>query len=74
MSSTITQPDCDIIQLPREGWVRKPDLCKHFGVSARTIERWMTAGMPYRKGIPGKSVQQDSVRFRLSDCEVWLQK
>jgi phage terminase Nu1 subunit (DNA packaging protein) len=57
----------------QERWVRKGELVDHFGVSSRTVERWMAAGMPYRKGIPGKKREkQDSVRFKLAECEAWL--
>jgi phage terminase Nu1 subunit (DNA packaging protein) len=49
-----------------EGWCRKPDVARHFGVSVRTVERWPAAGMPSRKA------SRSLVLFRPSECETWV--
>lgn len=56
----------DVVQLPvaHEVWLTKRKLAAHWGVSPRTIERMMAAGLPsvYRSG---------KRRFRLSSAEQW---
>lgn len=57
------------IPLQREAFVRKAEVARHFGVHPRTIERWVQFGMPVRKVGSAQGV----VRFRLSECEHWLE-
>lgn len=45
----------------------KAEVAEHFGVSVRTISRWMARGMPYSKPFEG-----GSVRFDLRDCREWF--
>lgn len=46
----------------------KAEIAEHFGVSVRTISRWMSSrGMPFDKPFEG-----GSVRFSLRDCEAWF--
>jgi excisionase family DNA binding protein len=46
----------------------KAEIAAHFGVSTRTVERWMRdRGFPCLRRFEG-----GSVRFRLADCEAWL--
>ena len=51
-----------------EPWTRKAQLARHFSVSERTVERWQTAGMPFRK------VSRGLVMFRISECEQWAEQ
>lgn len=50
-----------------EPWVSKRDIAAFFGVSGRTVERWMRRGLPFDKPFAG-----GSVRYRLSECEEWF--
>jgi predicted DNA-binding transcriptional regulator AlpA len=60
---------------PQERWIKKSELADHLAVSERTIGRWMAEGMPHRKGHSRKkTVRQDAVRFKLSECEAWLRE
>lgn len=47
-----------------EPWVGERVVAQHFGVSDRTVRRWMAAGMPSR--LVGASR-----RYRLSECDRW---
>jgi len=51
----------------QEARVTKRMVAKHFGVSMRTVERYMRIGLPYEKPFPG-----GSVRFVLSEVEQWF--
>jgi hypothetical protein len=48
-----------------EPWMSKASLARHFGVSTRTVERWVSRGCASRT-IAGMR------RFRLSDVEEFL--
>lgn len=50
----------------REPWRTKRQLAEHFQVSEKTVERWMTAGMPCLRG------RGRTVRFQVAACEGWL--
>lgn len=50
-----------------EAWCRKQQVADHFGVSARTVERWQAQGCPFRK------VSRALVLFRLSEVDRWLE-
>ncbi len=54
---------------PQERPKTKAEVAEHFSVSVRTIDRWMTRGMPYEKPFEG-----GSVRFNLSACEEWFRR
>lgn len=44
------------------------DIAAHFGVSKRTIRRWVaTANMPHRRGGGPKGV----LRFNVSEVDAW---
>jgi excisionase family DNA binding protein len=44
------------------------DVAAHFGVSTRTVKRWVaTAGMPHRRGGGPKG----ALRFNLSEVDAW---
>lgn len=47
----------------------KAEIAAHFRVSARTVERWMKKGMPYRKPY-----ENGSVRFCLAECDAWARR
>lgn len=47
--------------------VTKPEIAAHFKVHPRTIERWMSHGLPYHKPYEG-----GSVRFYVSECDEWF--
>lgn len=51
-----------------EAWVSKRSVAEHFGVSTKTIERWMKRGLPYDKPYADRGL----VRFKLSRCEAWF--
>jgi transposase len=51
-----------------EPWLSKREIAAHFGVSVRTITRWMQDGMPYRKRY-----EQAHPRFQISRCEEWME-
>lgn len=48
-----------------EPWLDEQTVARHFGVSPRTVRRWRTQGLPSQKW---RGVR----RFRLSQCEAWL--
>lgn len=50
--------------------LNKSNLAEHFGVSARTVERWMKHGCPHHK-IGGAGTGK-CVRFNLETVSVWL--
>lgn len=52
-----------------EPWVGKREVATHFGVSVRTVENYMKAGLPHTKRFQGSPV-----RFRLSVCDEWFQR
>jgi len=47
----------------------KAEIAAHFGVSERTISRWMQRGMPFEKPFEG-----GSVRFLLVECDAWFRR
>jgi transposase len=47
-----------------EPWVDETKVAKHFGVSTRTVRRWLEAGCPTR--LVGRQR-----RYRLSELEAW---
>jgi excisionase family DNA binding protein len=48
-------------------WLSKAEIAAHFGVSTRTITRWMSErGMPFQRPWRGAHP-----RFRIADCERW---
>lgn len=48
-----------------EAWADEPTIARHFAVSDRTIRRWRDAGMPSK-------LRGGSRRYRISECERWL--
>lgn len=53
-----------------EGYVNRVGLQKHFGVSTRTIARWLFEDCPcIRIGSHGKG----DPRFKISRVEAWLE-
>lgn len=52
-----------------EPWVTKRQLSGHFGVSPRSIERWVKEGLPSIQVGPTKVR-----RFQLSVVEEWLRE
>lgn len=53
-----------------EPWVSKEECARHFGVTTRTVERWLKDGCP--KLRTGKR-QNSRVRFQLTVVEAWLE-
>lgn len=51
-----------------ERWVSKRQVAAHFGVSVRTVENWMRAGLPHVKRF-----EHGHVKFKLSVCDEWFQ-
>jgi excisionase family DNA binding protein len=47
----------------------KADVARRYGVSVRTVSRWMQRGCPYRKPYAG-----GSVRFRAAEVDAWLRR
>jgi len=59
----------DAERLEKEsGWVAKKQITKRFGVSARTVDNWLTRGMPHFK--PSARM----VRFWIPDCDEWYRR
>ena len=52
-----------------EPWVGKRAVAEHFGVTPRTVNRWMSAGMPYARKYPNAPC-----RFKLSEVERWYRE
>ena len=55
---------------PRPGnepWVTKLQLARHLQVSEKTVERWAAEGMPCLR-------RKRLLRFRISECEGWLEE
>lgn len=50
-------------------WWSKRQVARWFGVSVRTVERWMRRGLPYLRLGP---TSKHPVRFRREDVERWL--
>lgn len=53
-----------------EPWVSKRKVAEHFGVSTRTIERWMDRGLPHDRPYGDRG----HVRFKLGLCDDWAQR
>lgn len=49
--------------------LRKADIAQYFGVTERTITRWMDRGLPFHKRFEG-----GAVRFRLVECVAWFER
>lgn len=50
--------------------VKKREIARLFGVSPRTIERWMNLGMPYERPYGDRG----HVRFVVSRCRAWASR
>ena len=53
-----------------EPYKNKQQIAAHFGVSVRTVERWMTSGCPVLR-LSGEGLG-NRPRFRLSDVSAWI--
>ena len=53
-----------------EPYKNKQQIAAHFGVSIRTVERWMTSGCPVLR-LGGEGLGKRP-RFRLSDVSAWI--
>jgi hypothetical protein len=53
---------------PGGAWVGKREIARRFGVSARTVDNWLTRGMPHFK--PSARM----VRFSIADCDEWYRR
>jgi len=51
----------------REPWITKAQLAAHLQVHEKSIERRVASGMPCLH------VGKRAVRFRISECEAWLE-
>ena len=54
---------------PTQPRVTKDEVATHYGVSTRTITRWMRRGLPFEKPYEG-----GAVRFELGACEAWMRR
>ena len=52
-----------------ETYLTKAELAARWRVSERTLERWMKAGLPYRKPF-----ERGAVSFPLHACELWSER
>lgn len=52
--------------VPAETWERKPQIAARFGVSERTVERWV------KRGFPCKHVGARLVLFPVEECSAWV--
>ena len=53
-----------------EPYKNKQQIAEFFGVSIRTVERWMTSGCPVLR-LGGEGLGKRP-RFRLSDVSAWI--
>ena len=53
---------------PEGSWVGKHEIARRFDVCARTVENWLTRGMPHFK--PSARM----VRFWIPDCDDWYRR
>ena len=51
-----------------EPWIGKAEVAAHLGVSPRTVNRYMRAGMPYRRRF-----EHSFPRFQISAVEDWME-
>lgn len=57
-----------VVEGPSGPWVGKKEIARRFDVCARTIDNWITRGMPHFK--PSNRM----VRFSISDCDDWYRR
>lgn len=59
--------------LRTEPWVTKARVAEHFGVSIRTVTRWMYPKEPGRRSLPFDPGPWTGMppRFKLSEVEAW---
>lgn len=48
-------------------WANKKQIAEYYGVTTRTIENWMTEGLPYHQAGKHKKVL-----FNLAECDEWM--
>jgi hypothetical protein len=53
---------------PASDWVGKREIARRFDVFARTIDHWLSRGMPHFK--PSARM----VRFWIPDCDDWYRR
>jgi hypothetical protein len=58
----------------QERWVPKTTVADHFGVSPRTVERWINDPRYTRDGrnCPHRRIFGSPVRFQIGQVELWL--
>lgn len=49
--------------------IGKQEVAERYGVTVRTVSRWMTRGLPYLKPYEG-----GAVRFRPAEAEAWMRR
>lgn len=65
--SLVSAPTEVELLTPPEPWRNTRQVAEHFGVSLRTVDRWISAGLPcWRPRRLGRTL------LRLSVCEAWL--
>lgn len=68
MRSALPRNPGMVIEGPSGPWVGKKEIARRFDVCARTIDNWITRGMPHFK--PSNRM----VRFSISDCDDWYRR
>jgi len=52
-----------------EPWKSKREIAEHLGVTIRTVQRYMVAGMPYHKVF-----ERGPARFKVSEVDSWMRE
>jgi len=52
-----------------EPWLSKREIAEHLGVSIRTVQRYMAAGMPFHRAYP-----TSPVRMKVSEVDSWMRE